>query len=153
MIPLLAFFDGIGGSEIMIVMALILILFGPDKLPGLARGLGKTVREFKKAASSVEEQFKQAMEEEEEAGKPPVPRGPVAQPPLPPHKLPPYIPPVPPPKEPITLPIRRSEVPVAAVTPLGPAALPPLASTAPPAGVPPAPPASASAAESPPPVS
>ena len=121
MTPLLAFIDGIGGTEILVVMALVLILFGPDKLPGLARGMGKTIKEFKKAANGVEEQFRQAMEEDEEAGKPPVPRGPVAQPPLPPHKLPPYIPPVPPPKEPIVL---GEPTKMAPYTPPGPAAQP-----------------------------
>ncbi len=144
MIPLLAFFDGIGGTEVLVVMALVLILFGPDKLPGLARGLGKTIREFKKAASGVEEQFRQAMEEDEEAGKPPVPRGPVAQPPLPPHKLPPYLPPVPPPKEPIVL---GEPTKMAPYTPPGPAVLPPAgaaaqaeAPTPPPAPAAPSPP-------------
>ena len=121
MTPLLAFIDGIGGTEILVVMALVLILFGPDKLPGLARGMGKTIKEFKKAANGVEEQFRQAMEEDEDAGKPPVPRGPVAQPPLPPHKLPPYIPPVPPPKEPIVL---GEPTKMAPYTPPGPAAQP-----------------------------
>ena len=134
MTPLLAFIDGIGGTEILVVMALVLILFGPDKLPGLARGMGKTIKEFKKAANGVEEQFRQAMEEDEEAGKPPVPRGPVAQPPLPPHKLPPYIPPVPPPKEPIVL---GEPTKMAPYTPPGPAAQPddaaPVTPVAPPA--------------------
>lgn len=118
----LGFIEGFGGSEVLLVMFIVLLLFGPDKLPGLAKGIGKSVREFKKAANSVEEQFKQALEEEEEKDKPPVPRGPVAQPPLPPHKLPPYIPPVPPPKEPIVL---GEPTKMAPFTPLGPAAQPP----------------------------
>jgi sec-independent protein translocase protein TatA len=64
MIVLPAFIEGIGGSEVLLIMFLVLILFGSDKLPGLARGMGKTIREFKKAASGVEEEFRKAMEEE-----------------------------------------------------------------------------------------
>ncbi len=64
MIVLPAFIEGIGGSEVLLIMFLVLILFGSDKLPGLARGMGKTIREFKKAASGVEEEFRKAMDEE-----------------------------------------------------------------------------------------
>lgn len=61
---LLGFLEGIGGPELTMIMFVVLLLFGADKLPGLARGLGKSVREFKKATSGVEEEFKRAMEEE-----------------------------------------------------------------------------------------
>jgi sec-independent protein translocase protein TatA len=121
----LGFIEGIGGSEVMLIMFIVLLLFGPDKLPGLAKGIGKSVREFKKAANSVEQQFKEALEEEEEAGKPPVPRGPVAQPSLPKHNLPPYVPPTPGSRS--VLPSGES-MPMAPSTPLGPAAQPPPAS-------------------------
>ena len=48
-----AFLDGIGGSEMMIIMLIVLLLFGGNKMPELAKGLGKSIREFKKAASGV----------------------------------------------------------------------------------------------------
>jgi TatA/E family protein of Tat protein translocase len=76
MIVLPAFIEGIGGSEVLLIMFLVLILFGSDKLPGLARGMGKTIREFKKAASGVEEEFRKAMEEE--PAKPPARTSPPA---------------------------------------------------------------------------
>lgn len=60
----LAFIEGIGGPELMMIMFIILLLFGANRLPDLARGLGKSVREFKKAASGVEEEVRRAMEEE-----------------------------------------------------------------------------------------
>ena len=47
----------------MMIMFIVLLLFGANKLPELARGLGKSVREFKKAASGVEEELRRAMEE------------------------------------------------------------------------------------------
>ena len=61
----LAFIDGLGGPEMMLVFVIILVLFGGQKLPEFARGLGKTMREFKKAASGVEEEFKRALDEDE----------------------------------------------------------------------------------------
>lgn len=61
----LALIEGIGGPELMMIMFIILLLFGANKLPELARGFGKSMREFKKAASGVEEEFRQAMNEAE----------------------------------------------------------------------------------------
>ena len=42
--PFPAFIEGIGGPELMMIMFIILLLFGADKLPGLAKGIGKSVR-------------------------------------------------------------------------------------------------------------
>jgi sec-independent protein translocase protein TatA len=64
-----AFFD-VGGPEVLVIMFIILLLFGGQKLPELAKGLGKSMREFKKAASNVEEEFKRAIEEAPEPAKP-----------------------------------------------------------------------------------
>lgn len=61
----LAFIDGLGGGEMGLLFVLVLVLFGGKKLPEFARGLGKTVREFKKAAAGVEEEFKRALDEDE----------------------------------------------------------------------------------------
>jgi sec-independent protein translocase protein TatA len=71
----LAFIEGIGGPELMMIMFVILLLFGANKLPELARGLGKSVREFKKAASGVENEMRRAMEEP-----PPPPPAPAIKP-------------------------------------------------------------------------
>lgn len=61
--PMLALLDGIGGSEMILIFVVVLIFFGGEKLPELARGMGKAMREFKKAASDVEHEFKKAMDE------------------------------------------------------------------------------------------
>jgi sec-independent protein translocase protein TatA len=66
MFSTLAFIEGLGGPEVMMIMFIILLLFGANKLPELAKGLGKSVKEFKKAASDVEYQIKEAMEEKAE---------------------------------------------------------------------------------------
>jgi sec-independent protein translocase protein TatA len=46
---------GFSGSELMIVFLIILLLFGGSKLPSLARGLGLSIKEFKKAAREDDE--------------------------------------------------------------------------------------------------
>lgn len=47
----------IGFPELLIIMAIALIVFGPNKLPELAKGLGKAMKEFKKASEEVREGF------------------------------------------------------------------------------------------------
>ena len=54
--PLL-FLGDIGGSELMLIMVVILIFFGANKIPELARGLGKGIREFKDASSEIRSEF------------------------------------------------------------------------------------------------
>ena len=96
MIPLhasIAFFDGLGGPEVLVVLVVILIFFGGEKMPEFARGLGKAMREFKKAASDVEQEFKRAIDEVPEKPAPPAVKplpAPGAQP----------VPPPPPPANP-----------------------------------------------------
>lgn len=46
---------GLGTPEIVLVFGAILLLFGGAKLPSLAKGLGQSIREFKKAAGESEE--------------------------------------------------------------------------------------------------
>jgi TatA/E family protein of Tat protein translocase len=79
--PYLAFIEGIGGPELMMVLFVVLMLFGGKKLPELAKGLGKSMREFKKAASGVEEEFKRAIEDAPDTtASPPPPAGRPASP-------------------------------------------------------------------------
>jgi len=47
----------IGFPELLIILAIALIIFGPNKLPELAKGLGRAMREFKKATEEVKESF------------------------------------------------------------------------------------------------
>ena len=58
----LAFIQGIGGPELLIILVIILLLFGAKKLPELAKGLGKSMKEFKKATQEVQEDFQEAMD-------------------------------------------------------------------------------------------
>ena len=58
--PLILFLGDIGGSELMLIMVVILIFFGANKIPELARGLGKGIREFKDASTEIRREFEQS---------------------------------------------------------------------------------------------
>ena len=50
---------GLGGQEILIVLVVVLLLFGAKKIPELARGLGKGIREFKDASREIKREIDQ----------------------------------------------------------------------------------------------
>lgn len=45
----------LGGWEIILILAVILLLFGATKLPALAKGLGQSIKEFRKAAKELDD--------------------------------------------------------------------------------------------------
>jgi sec-independent protein translocase protein TatA len=47
-------FENIGGSEILVILFVVFIFFGPKKLPELGKNIGKGIREFRNAMSSVQ---------------------------------------------------------------------------------------------------
>ncbi len=47
----------LGGNEVIIILAIILLLFGGRKIPELMRGLGKGVKEFKNATNDIKEEI------------------------------------------------------------------------------------------------
>lgn len=48
---------GLGGSELMIIMVIVLLLFGGKKIPDLMKGLGKGIKDFKDASSETDEKL------------------------------------------------------------------------------------------------
>ncbi|MGE5437130.1 MAG: twin-arginine translocase TatA/TatE family subunit [Syntrophothermus sp.] len=48
-----------GSTEIMLIVLVILLLFGAKKIPELAQGIGKGMREFKKSLKDVDEAIKE----------------------------------------------------------------------------------------------
>ena len=46
---------GIGMPELLVVMVIVLIIFGAGKLPEIGKGLGKGIRNFRKATSGLDE--------------------------------------------------------------------------------------------------
>lgn len=67
----LGFIQGIGTPELLIIFFVVLLLFGAKKLPELARGMGKSIKEFKKATSEIEEDIRTAIDSEPEKPKKP----------------------------------------------------------------------------------
>jgi sec-independent protein translocase protein TatA len=68
----LALIGGLGGQEMIIIFLIVLLLFGAKKLPELARGVGKSVGEFKKAREDFEKEITRAEDDvriKEAAGK------------------------------------------------------------------------------------
>lgn len=57
----------LGFTEIMFLLVIFLIIFGPDKLPGIARALGRYYAEFNRYRKALEEEFRRGLEEGEEA--------------------------------------------------------------------------------------
>ena len=53
----------LGGWEIILILAVVLILFGAKKLPELARGLGQGIKEFKKATREVTDEIQNATDD------------------------------------------------------------------------------------------
>ena len=53
---------GLGYQELLIILIIVMLLFGAQKLPELARGLGRSVSEFKKAQNDAEDAVKEKEE-------------------------------------------------------------------------------------------
>jgi sec-independent protein translocase protein TatA len=60
---------GLGAPELVVILIILLVLFGGSKLPALAKGLGQSVKEFKKASREDEAEEKAAEEKKAEAAK------------------------------------------------------------------------------------
>jgi len=57
-------FGGFGWQELLIVLVIALIIFGPSKLPELGKAFGQTVKEFRKGAKEIQDEI--ALEEAKE---------------------------------------------------------------------------------------
>ena len=55
---------GLGTGEILIILLIILLLFGAKKLPELAKGLGKGIKEFKNASSSIKDEVEKTVNDD-----------------------------------------------------------------------------------------
>jgi sec-independent protein translocase protein TatA len=53
-------FGNFGGPDVLIILLIVLILFGAKKLPDLARGLGQSVNEFRKAREDIDRELQGA---------------------------------------------------------------------------------------------
>lgn len=60
---------GIGLPEMVVIMVVALLIFGPKKLPEIGRSLGKGIRSFQDASKEFETEFKREAEQLEQAAK------------------------------------------------------------------------------------
>jgi Tat protein translocase TatB subunit len=56
---------GIGLPELLVIAVVALLVVGPDKLPGLAKSLGKGLQEFRRATDDVTESIKETLKPED----------------------------------------------------------------------------------------
>jgi sec-independent protein translocase protein TatA len=66
MVPI-AFIQNLNTPEIVMIGAVVLLFFGAKRMPDLFRSFGKSVREFKKATSGIEDDIRSAMDVDVEA--------------------------------------------------------------------------------------
>jgi TatA/E family protein of Tat protein translocase len=62
---------GIGMTELLVILVVALIVFGPTKLPELARSLGRAMAEFRRASTDLRSSFRDAVEEPPAKPEPP----------------------------------------------------------------------------------
>ncbi|UCD93994.1 MAG: twin-arginine translocase TatA/TatE family subunit [Candidatus Zixiibacteriota bacterium] len=60
---------GLGPWELALIFLVILLLFGAKRLPDIAQGLGKGIREFKRAVKDTQDEIKTNMNETEKKSK------------------------------------------------------------------------------------
>ena len=52
---------GIGFSELVLILVVALVIFGPDKLPEVGKTMGKTIKEFKAAVNKIDSEIKKEV--------------------------------------------------------------------------------------------
>ena len=63
-------FGRIGMGELLIILAVVLLIFGPSKLPALARSMGQAMKEFRKGTQEVQDGLNQLSKDAMEDPKP-----------------------------------------------------------------------------------
>jgi len=65
----LALIGPLGTSELLIILVIVLIIFGPRKLPEVAEAFGKSIQKFKRASRQVEDEIKDAAGKNDDAAR------------------------------------------------------------------------------------
>ncbi|GAA4431921.1 hypothetical protein GCM10023188_19920 [Pontibacter saemangeumensis] len=61
---LLLFLGDLGGGEMLVILMAVLMLFGADKIPGIARAFGRGMREFKDATDQIKNELEQSIKDD-----------------------------------------------------------------------------------------
>lgn len=67
---LIMFLGGLGTTELILILLVVLLLFGAKKIPDLARGMGRGIREFKDASREIKREIESEPSEPSKARKP-----------------------------------------------------------------------------------
>ncbi|GGG23955.1 twin-arginine translocase TatA/TatE family subunit [Pontibacter amylolyticus] len=59
-----AFIGGLGGTEVVLILFAILLLFGAKRIPELAKGLGRGIREFKDATKEIKSDIESSVKDD-----------------------------------------------------------------------------------------
>ena len=59
----------LGGPEVILILAAMLLLFGAKRLPELAKGLGQSIKEFKKATREVTDEIQNSADDNSSAAR------------------------------------------------------------------------------------
>jgi sec-independent protein translocase protein TatA len=60
---ILLFLADLGGGEMLVVITAVLLLFGADKLPGIARSVGRGMREFNDAKGQIRNEIERSIKD------------------------------------------------------------------------------------------
>lgn len=66
---------GLGAQELLLILVIILVLFGAKRIPEIARGLGKSLTEFKRGVKDVDAEVRDALDTEPPRPEPPPAKG------------------------------------------------------------------------------
>lgn len=61
-------FENIGGTEILVILFVVFMFFGPKKLPELGKNLGRGLREMRKAMRDIQDDVEKAVQDDGKAG-------------------------------------------------------------------------------------
>ena len=60
----LGFLQNMGGGSIVLIVLVVLLLFGAKRIPELARGLGRGIREFKDATKDIQNDLEEGLKDD-----------------------------------------------------------------------------------------
>ena len=60
----LGFIQNMGGGSIILIVLVVLLLFGAKRIPELARGLGRSIREFKDATKDIQNDLEEGLKDD-----------------------------------------------------------------------------------------
>lgn len=63
------FLGDLGGGEMLIVLTAFLLLFGADRIPGIARSFGRGIREFKEATNEIKHELDRSIRDDDKPKK------------------------------------------------------------------------------------